>query len=523
MAPSPDVILKETEKEVAAVLVHLSKLLRVRNQLCSPFLQLPTETITHILSFVIGDVAPHSAWLPIFITCYCIHKIMCNATDLWWKVDLSHGPTFGKEARVALTRSGGSPCAMIAQLTPWDAWETMHREGVLTRWKNQRVRQGRRLHTLEFYGPPSSIPRLSWIFEKPLPCLKRLKFHVVSGLYDDVVSGPVALELPTGMTLQALDLRNVALPWSSPLFTGLSELHLDFRDVVVPMVEDELLRIFDVSPQLERLSLVQVRQTIPINGDQQLPPERIVRLPALTYLELDNDPEVIGYLFARMEVPALISLEAHTRISDGHAAQSLGRFFPDRLPRRLFSDPPVLEVERSWQGGTSVEFTIGSFKVRFDYDANDAEAIPNGIAACILLVPPSVTTIQLELSKLDVWGWKEFFRSHPEVQSIECTDFRGDPTSKPVWDALSPPEGDVQGILCPRLESIVFRMYADTVELESLVGCLLSRRIAGFKLKHLEIVDPKQVVHKAAEFIRPLVEVFGVDFPSKLKQKVSWF
>jgi len=124
----------------------------------------------------------------------------------------------------------------------------------------------------------------------------------VSGLYDDVVSDPIAVQLPNDMPgLRVLDLRDAVLPWSSNLFTGLTELHLDYRDVFVSLVEDELLRILETSPQLERLSLMRVGETVPTGGDKQLHPKRITGLPALIFLKLDNDPKVVGFILAHMD------------------------------------------------------------------------------------------------------------------------------------------------------------------------------------------------------------------------------
>ena len=189
-----DATLKEAEEEVATVLAHLKKLLRVKNRLYSPLLRLPTETIVRILSFIMEDMGSHSVWSPIFSTCCHIHRIMCNETGLWWKVDVS----LGREAQVVLMRSKGNPRAVIAKFDPWDEWETSTRNSVLIHWRDEWVLQGDKLHTLEFFGTPYSLERLTWIFKQPLPRLERLKLHVVSALYDedDFVSDPVLIHPP---------------------------------------------------------------------------------------------------------------------------------------------------------------------------------------------------------------------------------------------------------------------------------------------------------------------------------------
>ena len=82
MTPSvDDTILQKTGEEVAAVLVHLKKLLRLRNLLRSPLLRLPTETIVRILSFIMADLGSYfysPVWTSIYSTCHRIHRIMCG-------------------------------------------------------------------------------------------------------------------------------------------------------------------------------------------------------------------------------------------------------------------------------------------------------------------------------------------------------------------------------------------------------------------------------------------------------------
>ena len=507
--------LKEREAAVTATLVHLKKLLCVKNQYYSPFLRLPTEIIIHILSFIMEDMGAYPVWRPIFTTCHHIRRIMCDATSLWWKVNVS----LGRDAVGVLMRSKGSPRVVVSQFDPWDEREIIRGERVLRHWKYQGVSEGHRLHALEFLGSPSSLPCFSWVFEHSLPRLERLKLHVVSGLYDDVVLDPIAVQLPNDMPLRVLDLHNAALPWSSSLFTGLSELHLDYTDVFVSLVEDDLLKILDASPQLERLSLIHVEVT---GDDNLLHPNRIVRLPALTFLRLENDhPRVVGYILAHMDMPALASLEIHSHTSDWDVAWSLNHFFPDdRLPRRLFSDPPIFEVGRryDYHGILSLEFNIGSSKLQFDFNVDDIEAGHDATAACIKLVPPSITTLKLESAKLDIQQWKEFFRSHPEIRWIECTELHGEPMFESLWGGLLPAGDDDRVIPCPRLESVVFKVYTDIAQL---LVCLRCRRAAGFKLRHLRIMEYTLWAYRIVEDIRPLVEVLEVDFPNKLQQKVS--
>ena len=503
----------EAEKEVSTVFVHLKKLLCVKNRLCSPLLRLPTEIIIHIVSFVMGDMQFQNVWWPIFTTCRRIHRIMCSATTLWWRVDTLPG----RGAGVVLMGSNGDPRAAVVRLSPSEPEDG---DNILDRWGHRWVLQSHRLHTLEVFGSPSGLPHFSWIFERALPCLEHLTFHMVSDYNDDIMIHPVALQFPIGVPLRVLDLRNTTLPWSSDAFAGLIELCLDFRDVVVSIAEDELLGIFDASPQLEHLSLVEVRQIIPTkNSQQQLPSKHIVPLPALTFLRLKDKPETVGYILAHLDTPALASLEIHSDISNRDAAESLGHFLPGKhLPKRLFSDPPVFAIV-SYRS-TFLRFSIGGLEAYFDLFAGEAAAVAT---AFFPFVPPSITTLKVEFSELGVQGWKEFFISHPEVQLIEYTEFRRGPIFESFWDALSPSEDGGQVLLCPRLESIALWVFATTTRLKPAIRCLLRRGSAGLKLRHFKIAEFNwhPWAYRVVGRIRPFVETLEVASPDELTQKVT--
>ena len=156
MAPTfvrvDDATLRKTENEVATVLIHLKNLLRFKNQLRSPLLRLPTEIITHIISFIMENMAYSRAWRSIFSTCHRIHSIMCTATGLWWMVDCS----WPREACVAFVRSNWDPQVLIAEVhRDPDAKEAVGY------WRDRWGFHGHRLHTLRLYGTPSDLAHFS--------------------------------------------------------------------------------------------------------------------------------------------------------------------------------------------------------------------------------------------------------------------------------------------------------------------------------------------------------------------------
>ena len=366
-----DATLKKAENGVAPVLIHLKKLLRIRNRLRSPLLRLPTETIIHIISYIMEDMEYHSVWRSIFNTCHRIHWIVRTAAELWWKVDC----TRIRVALVAFTRSEGNPETIIADLNPQDysGWNYRTRNA-LDYWKETQALRGHRPNMLEFCGVPSDTAHFSWIFERPLPRLRHLKMHFFAPVDDDgdelPFPEPVALQLPTDLPLRVLDLSNATLPWSSNVFAGLSELHIGFRGCggVVEISADELLGILGASPRLESLSLVQVRVKIPFtNGEPQYAPTRIVRLPNLTSLKLDNFPEFVGYTLIHMNIPAINSLEIRSHVIPSEVSWSLRFFFLDpRLPNRLFPNPPVLRIRVTDENGVLIRRTSLSAALNCD-------------------------------------------------------------------------------------------------------------------------------------------------------------
>ena len=513
MTASGDTTLKRIDNQLATVLIHLKKLLRIQNRLRSPLLRLPTEAIIHILSYTMEDVELSSVnvWRLISNTCHHIHWIMRTATALWWKVDC----TWPDVARSAFARSNGNPQAIIADLHTWPLgyWRRNDARKALDHWRDNRALHGHRLHTLELSGLSSDIARFSWIFERPLPRLRHLKIHFFGRVDDDSederelpILEPVALQLPTDLTLRVLDLSNAALPWSSSVFAGLSELHLGFSDygAVVEISADELLGILDASPRLESLSLVQVRVKIPTtNGEPQYAPTRIAQLPNLASLTLDNFPEFVGYTLFHMNTPAINSLHICSHVIPAEVSWSLGFFFPDcRLPDRLFQNPPVFRIDpTALDTFASIYVTIGAFEMQFKFDYHMEEAGRSAIATCVFpLVPPSVATLDLCYVQCSEEEWSEFFRLHPEVRSLDFSESSKEPVPGLLWNVLSP-AGVGEAPLCPKLDSI------SSSPSTPLLNCLRNRKKAGFGLRRVDFWD---LDGEMAEEFSSLVEVLNI-------------
>jgi len=450
---------------------------------------------------------------------------MRKSTEIWWEVNYDCMTGSLRAAHISFMRSKGKPRVLIADLDPWDFLLSTDVESFHDYWRVNRVFQGSELHTLEFSGNPTTFDHFSWVLKGPLPRLKRLKIHILPALDDTdwpiPLPIPFALQLPPDIPLRVLDLHNVTRPWLPNYFTGLRELHLQFKhcNVGVAMSEDELLGILDASPRLERLSLVRIK----VGNSQRLRPKRIVHLPCIISLTLTNDPEVVGYILAHMDTPAIASLDIFAQISGGDVARALGLLFPDgRLPKRLFSNPSIFRIGTRNIGSKRMELTIGSFNIRFESDRYSSLG-QNVVVACLPLVPPSVTVLQADFSELDQEVWREFFRSHTGVRSIGCyKHYSTGSDYKPLWEALSPAEeGD--SVLCQNLESISFKLPSERAELTSLLACLRARTSAGFKLRYLHVNDKGNLLEarRLVGDFRDVVEALELKFPPAKQQGVS--
>lgn len=518
-----DATLEKADETLTLALVHLRLLLRIKNRLRSPLLRLPTETMIRILSFT--NEGCHYDWRSIFSTCHHIYMIMRRSPEVWWEVNYDCTTTSLRAAHISFMRSKGKPRVLAADLDPWDFLLSTDVETFHDYWRVNRVFQGSELHTLEFSGDPTAFDHFSWILEGSLPRLERLKIHLLPALdatdWPIPLPNPFALQLPPDIPLKVLDLHNVTRPWLPSYFTGLRELHLQFKHCSVDTVmqEDELLGILEASPRLEDLSLVRIR----VGNNQQLRPKRIVRLPNLTSLWLANVPEAVGHILAYVDAPAITSLEIFAEIAGGDLSQVLGLLFPDdRLPKRLFSNPPVFKIGMRNISGSRMELAIGSLSIRFESDRYSGVG-QNVVAACIPLVPSSVTTLQADFSGLDQQVWRDFFQSHPGVRSIGCYQHYSTSKYKTLWDALSPTQEDDPVVLCQNLESICFRVPSGKSELISLLACVRDRNIAGFKLRHLTIDENGSTgeAYKMVEDFRPLVDVLKLKFPPVEQQRVG--
>lgn len=516
MVPAPvetdEKSAENTKDEIATVLIHLKKLLRLKNWLRSPLLRLPTEIIVQILSYITEN---RGEWQSVFSTCYHIRAVMNNAAELWQQAN------FVSDKRAlpvsVFARSQGNLQEITADLIVWGDCRDDHARNALRFCRDNLVLHGHKLRALDLRGCPSDIINFSWIFERPLPRLEYLKIHFYplwlkeSGSY---IQDPEILQFPADLPLRVLDLSNATPPWSSYLlFTELRELHLDFTECesFVEISEEELLGILEASPRLESLSLIRLLPKAPIvDGERDYNPIRIVKLASLTSLDLDSLAELVGYILVHMDLPVIDSLKIRGEFSPWEVEVFFGYLFPDfLLPERLLTNPPIFEI---WPDGgygiyDSLKVRIGGIHIQFDFDMDDEEEASETIIGCVLpLVPLSVTALRLDHSDLDKGEWAEFFQLHTEVRSITSSSLvDGFRTllSEPLWDALSPAGADAV-TLCPKLESI---SLPNELISTPLFNCLLNRKSAGYGLKHLALRD---VDDRSAEALESLVEELQV-------------
>ncbi|KAF9777788.1 hypothetical protein BJ322DRAFT_519980 [Thelephora terrestris] len=511
MAPSlvkpSDTCLQKSEKGLAAATIHLKELIRVMNGLRSPLLRLPTETIIHILSYIMGSAGLPSAWRWIVRTCHRIHKIMCTSTQLWRTADFSSV----RLAQVAFERSQGNIGMITAYVHVKDRQGNEHALNAWRFCRDNMALQGGRLHTLELCGYPSHLADFLWIFERPLPRLERLEIRFIPSPYNSTSPpqlGPVALQLPSDLPLRVLHLSGAILPWSSRLYTGLSELHLDFEscNAAVEVSKQDISRLLEASPQLESLFLRRIRLK---TDEEQYNPTQIVTFASLKSLVLAIELSAsVRHLLDHLDTPAVEYLDIQADFSSWEVDHFIEYLCSGcRLPDRLFSKPPKFEFRPCYEDDRdALKVSMGRCYVQFDFGAysDEFEEILGAMLTHILpLVPSSVTTLSLEHSNLNEDdGWTDFFSSHPEVRSIEL--WHEALVGESLWDALSPTEAD--GVtLCTRLESIDLTDWAETTPL---FNCLLKRKAAGFGLKRLQLYEAGEMMAETLSSVVEELQVF---------------
>ena len=498
-----------TENQVTAVLIHLKKLLRLKNWLRSPLLRLPTEIIVQILSYITEN---GREWQSVFSTCYHIRDVMNNAAELWQKAN------FVSDKRAlpvsVFARSQGNLQEIAADLIAWGDCRDDHARNSLRFCRDNLVLHGHKLRALDLRVCPSDIINFSWIFERPLPRLEYVKIHFYPQGSGSYIRDPEILQFPADLPLRVLDLSNATPPWSSYLlFTELRELRLDFAECesFVEISEEELLGILEASPRLESLSLIRLLPKAPVvDGERDYNPTRIVKLASLTSLVLDSLAELVGYILVHMDIPVIDSLKIRGDFSPWEVEVFFDYLFPVfLLPERLLTNPPIFEI---WPDGGygaygSLKVKIGSIHIQFDFDMDDEEEASETIIDCVLpLVPPSVTALRLDHSNLDKDEWAVFFQLHTEVRSITSSslvDGLRTLVSEPLWDTLSPAGADAV-TLCPKLELI---SLPNELMSTPLFNCLLSRKSAGYGLKYLAL---REVDDMSAEVLGSLVEELQV-------------
>jgi hypothetical protein len=240
--------------------------------------------------------------------------------------------------------------------------------------------------------------------------------------------------------------------------------------------------------------LLQIGHRILVVDDMPLPPKRILQFPNLTSLSLENSPMVLKYTLEYMDLPVIASLKIRSFVSWRVVPTAINLFFPaagGHFPTRLLPGSTKFAVSSiDDEPDPSIKAEIGGVTLQLGFPFDESELGRSLFMSCIpQLVPPSATTLKFDYTNLAEQGWRDFFTSHPEVRSIECTEGCGAPVSKSLWNALSPTGGEGAGVACPKLESISITTYTDEISFTSLSDCLRNRQIAGFTLKHLNMLD----------------------------------
>jgi hypothetical protein len=251
----------------------------------------------------VGDIRPKTgiSWLAVSKVCRRWRNIALWTPKLYSFVD-------GRDitiTRVFLRRSSNVPVDVHLQSDaksgPQD--ETMS----VIKPHFFRVRE---LHCrLRFQILLSVLAHLSSV---PAPVLESLHLKQSSvrrilGLNETIVIP----EIFNGKTpaLRRLHLANVSIPWTSPIYTGLTDLHLHLQHPSAAPPIDTFLRVLENCPLLETLTLVRAGPCLEADLPEYPSPARVVELARLREIYLHpNRPIDAQYVVAHLDIPSTATI-----------------------------------------------------------------------------------------------------------------------------------------------------------------------------------------------------------------------
>jgi hypothetical protein len=169
-----------------------------------------------------------------------------------------------------LCRSKASPLVVKVKLANYNL-------GLVTVTLSQLFR----IRVLHIMGPPEWLTVLFTAMERPAPLLQSLCFKLINATPLRRQTIPLSLFASVTPCLHRLAVRDVDVPWNSPLLNNLS--HLEICDSII---KPRLTDLLDVLSRCPALVILILSKNLPVAHEEQYHSRAPVPLPRLEHLLL---------------------------------------------------------------------------------------------------------------------------------------------------------------------------------------------------------------------------------------------
>ncbi|KII87383.1 hypothetical protein PLICRDRAFT_253830 [Plicaturopsis crispa FD-325 SS-3] len=485
-----------------SLLQSLWALRAVRNSL-APIRVLPEEILAEIFAWLMLSFGPKAGTQklrhhPCFVvTAVCRHwRTVAIATPrLWSLIELgrNHEPT-----DLFLCRSKSAPIHIRM-----NASSRIIKIGPLLEPMLPHLSRVRRLE-LNLYA--SQMPELSsTMVIRPAPALEVLCLCMNTGrrivplettaVLDDGIFNGVAPKLCQ------IHMSNVAIPFTSPLFMGLTHLHLYRQSPLVTPPMDLFLEILERCPHLQQLFLSEAGPAVPAH--ETVYPGGIrppVVLHDLSSITLRNRPVDIAHLLSHLAIPS-VDCKVHISANLEDSSHSLAEALPSDCTQ-LKCLTELRQLEFTVEGFLCISLR-GRPALTEEESFSAMSIVGNGMLKPRIFLSQLGTLLPLPhlehvrfvncAAHISSQQWRAALSRFPRLLSLTAIESGDSAQHQQLITALAmtplETEDDAR-VVCSRLEILRFSGLSTSPQvLDSLAACYRERLSMGTELKVLHLSD----------------------------------
>ena len=367
------------------------------------------------------------------------------------------------------------------------------------------------------------------VLDLSVRCLKKVmpEFQATFPILEDVTIAVLptnhcsipTLELPgwtpfaAPSTIRYLRLLFVKAPWVTGHFRNLAEFFLHEQRYDDPPME-VFLGVLESSPQLTVLSVANAGPQLPRDNVTLLPVTRIVHLPNLQQLYLEQgDARDVGWILIHLNIPVFTNVRILVDLSEGdqvdvplHLVFDLA--LPDHHGFPHLTNPHCCTYAVDNRPSCTIIAPNFAFRAIWDDDDDDhynyflLPFLRRVTAAGAIEDLSIISDVDTQYS-LSEWNWNEIFGALGSLRKLRVKQAQDD-SAFPISELL-------QSQLCPTLRDlelscVVFggeregEWLGDPV-VDKLVDCCVEQDRRGHRLEHLVIEAPSNVPPNLASLL----------------------